>query len=238
MSHMAELLRKFYMEIGSKKWKSIIRDGAKAFDIHIDRDKTDQFAIHAGELINWNKKINLTAITDPLEVAVKHFLDSIAPANIIPPDASMLDIGSGGGFPGIVLKILIPSLSVTLIDASHKKVSFLKHVIRNLKLKNIEARHIRAEDLAGDPAFVNAFDVIICRALSSLDTFVLMALPLLAKDGIIIALKGLSTKEEIESVRLLATKYPNILKDNFSLTVEKYTLPYLGLKRSIVILRN
>jgi 16S rRNA (guanine527-N7)-methyltransferase len=218
------------MELGSIKWKRLIIDGAKSMDIHLDQKNTDQFAIHAVELMRWNKKINLTAITDPLEVAVKHFLDSIAPAQIIPPRSSLLDIGSGGGFPGIPLKILMPSLSVTLIDASRKKVSFLKHVIRTLKLENIEARHIRAGELAKDHTFAHAFDVIVCRALTSLDTFALMALPLLAKDGEIIALKGKEYEKEIESV--------GSLQEKFSLRINKYTLPYIGSERSIVILRR
>ena len=103
------------MQIGSKKWKNVIYDGAKDLEIQMDQGKIDQFAIHAVELSKWTRKINLTAISDPLEIAVKHFLDSIAPARYIPPDTSLLDVGSGGGFPGIPLKIMIPSLSVTLI---------------------------------------------------------------------------------------------------------------------------
>ncbi len=229
------------MQIGSKKWKNLIDDGAKDFDVKIDREKKDQFGIHALELVKWNRKINLTAITDPLEIAVKHFLDSIAPAPIIPPDASLLDIGSGGGFPGIPLKILMPSLSVTLIDASRKKVSFLKHVIRTLKLENIEALYVRAEDLARDSAFANNYDVIISRALSSMDTFVLMALPLLAKDGIIIVMKGKTSEEEIESVYSLINKMPGISegnKSNITLILKKYTLPYLQSERSILIFKS
>ena len=113
------------MQVGSTKWKNVIYDRVKDLDIQIDRGKIDQFGIHASELLKWSQKINLTTISDPLEIAVKHFLDSIAPARFIPPDTSLLDVGSGGGFPGIPLKITIPSLSVTLIDASRKKVSFL-----------------------------------------------------------------------------------------------------------------
>ncbi len=229
------------MQIGSKKWKNLIDNGAKDLDVQIDREKKDQFGIHALELVKWNRKINLTAITDPLEIAVKHFLDSIAPAPIIPPDASLLDIGSGGGFPGIPLKILMPSLSVTLIDASRKKVSFLKHVIRTLKLENIEALYVRAEDLARDSAFANNYDVIISRALSSMDTFVLMALPLLAKDGIIIVMKGKASEEEIESVYSLINKMSGISegnKSNITLILKKYTLPYLQSERSILIFKS
>ncbi len=219
--------------IGSAEWKHLIIQGAKALDVRPDQEKTDQFAIHGLELLKWNRKINLTAITDPLEVAVKHYLDSIAPAPVIPPGSSLLDIGSGGGFPGIPLKILLPSLSVTLIDASRKKISFQKHVIRTLGLQNIEARHIRAEELAREEPFANAFDVIVCRALSSLDAFVAMALPLLTTDGMMIALKGKVSEAEIESWENL-----KVGKDRFSLMLKKYKLPYLGAERAIVSLKR
>ena len=158
------------------------------------------FSTHAIELIKWTQKINITTITDPIEVASNHFLDSLVPAQFIPPEAAVLDIGSGGGFPGIPLKVLLPELSVTLIDASRKKVSFLKHVIRTLKLDNIEALHIRAEDLANHPSYINRFDVIISRALSSLDFFVRLALPLLADGGVIIALKGEVDQTELDDL--------------------------------------
>jgi len=232
------------MEIGSSEWKNIIQTGARVLGIHISPKQIDQFAVHAGELIRWTRKVNLTTITDPLEVAVNHFLDSIAPADKIPPNAAMLDIGSGGGFPGIPLKIVIPSLSVTLIDASHKKISFMSQVVRTLKLKNIEAHHIRAEDLAKNRVFAHAFDVIVCRALSNLNTFVRLSLPLLAKGGVLVALKGVPAKDEIESVRWLTKNYLSGSKtgsknnqSKLSLNIENYTLPYLGSKRSILSLK-
>ena len=228
------------MIIGSLEWKCFIQDGTRAINIDIEAEKVDQLAIYALELIRWNQKVNLTAITDPLEVAVKHFLDSIAPEPFIPPRASMLDIGSGSGFPGIPLKILIPSLSVTLIDASRKKVSFLKHIIRNLKLKDIQASHMRAEELAKNRVLVKGYDVIICRALSSLKTFILMASPLLAKDGMIVALKGNTVREEINSLSLLIKENSCQLKIGnykFSLELKEYILPYLKLERSLVILK-
>jgi 16S rRNA (guanine527-N7)-methyltransferase len=250
------------MEIGSEKWKNIIFDAAKVFNIHLDPEKAELFAVHARELISWNRKINLTAITDPLELAVKHWADSIAPARIIPPNVSVLDIGSGGGFPGIPLKILIPSLSVTLIDASRKKVTFLKHVIRTLKLVDVDARHLRAEemvidrrktdtrqdtadDLKGQAAIrlkkdsIKLFDVIISRALSSLNEFIFMALPLLADSGMIVALRGKVSEAEIESARshiagpLIASKFD---RQNFSLELIKYTLPFDEAQRSIVMI--
>ena len=229
------------MQIGSTKWKHVIYDGAKDLDIEIDRGKIDQFAIHASELLKWSQKTNLTAISDPLEIAVKHFLDSIAPARFISPNTSLLDVGSGGGFPGIPLKIMIPSLSVTLIDASRKKVSFLKHVIRRLDLINIEACHVRAQDLSKDCGVHTAYDVIISRALSSMVNFVQMSLPLLATHGVIMAMKGKLTDKEIESARSLIEK-PRDIQENrmssFNMVVKKYRLPYLNSQRSLVIIKN
>ncbi len=229
------------MRIGSEKWRNVIYDGAKDLDIQIGRENIDQFAPHALELMKWTTKTNLTSITDPLEIAVKHFLDSIAPVPVIPPDASLLDIGSGGGFPGIPLKILMPSLSVTLIDASRKKVSFLKHVIRMLDLDNIEACHVRAEGLSENNIFEKTYDVIISRALSSTVDFVQMSLPLLTKEGFIIVMKGKVSDREIKSVQsLIKTKsgaQENSIS-NFNLVLKKYRLPHLKSERSIVILKS
>ena len=229
------------MQIGSKKWQNLIYEGAKNLDIQIDKQKIEKFAIHAVELMKWNQKTNLTAITDPFEVAVKHFLDSIVPVKIIPSNASLLDIGSGGGFPGIPLKISLPSLSVTLIDASRKKVSFLKHIIRILELKNIDALHIRAEEFANKPGIAKTFDVIISRALSSMTSFALTALPFLKKEGVIIAMKGNVSGDDIQLLRSSVNKKHTILLDEdteaFELSVKRYSLPYLNSDRSMVSLK-
>ncbi len=229
------------MEIGSEKWKRLIIDGARHFGVCINRNQARQLALHAALMLQWNRTTNLTAITDSMDVAVKHFLDSIITGPMISPAATMLDIGSGAGFPGIPLKIMIPSLQVTLIDASRKKVSFLKHAIRTLNLENIEARQVRAEKFAKEPAVANRFDVITSRALSSIKDFVLMAAPLLAKDGAIMALKGPDLQQEIEGLRAQTDTHTGLLSIGnvqYSLKVEIYTLPYLELQRSIIIFRK
>lgn len=230
------------MQIGSKKWQNLIYEGAKDLDIQIDKMKIEKFAIHAFELMKWNQKINLTAITDPVEVAVKHFLDSIVPVQVIPSKASLLDIGSGGGFPGIPLKISLPSLSVTLIDASRKKVSFLKHIIRVLELKDIDALHIRAEELANSPGVTKKFNVIISRALSSMTAFARTALPLLEKEGAIIAMKGNVSDDDIHLLRSSIGKRHAMPMDEdtqgFELSVKRYSLPHLKSNRSMVSLKK
>jgi len=229
------------MQIGSLKWKKLLYDGAQALEIHVDSDQVDKFTTHAMELAKWNRKINLTAIEDPVEVAVKHFLDSMAPDSMIPWNASLLDIGSGGGFPGIPLKILKPSLSVTLIDASRKKVNFLKHLIRILGLENIEVFHVRAEEFSQQALFTGPFNAIVSRALSSTPEFVLMALPLLDTDGIIVAMKGKRSEVEIESLRSLIHKKTGMGDENqteIELGLKTYRLPYLKLERTIVSLKR
>jgi 16S rRNA (guanine527-N7)-methyltransferase len=220
------------MEIGSGEWQGFIIDSARKLGIQIDETVTALFSVYASELLTWNRKINLTAITNPKDIAAKHFLDSLAPAEFIPEGARLLDIGSGAGFPGIPLKILKPSSSVLLIDAVRKKIHFLKHALRILNLEGIEARRIRTEDLLKDPDNAFNFDVIISRALSDLSLFVKNALPLLAKQGVIIAMKGKIASEELDAVR------DDVPGGNYSLEIEKYELPSLGDRRSLVIIKH
>jgi len=226
------------MEIGSAEWKNIIISGAKYFDVNVGLKEAGQFSVHAGELLKWNLKINLTAITDPFEVAVKHFLDSIASAGLIPAGSSMLDIGSGGGFPGIPLKVIIPTLSVTMVDASRKKITFLKHVVRTIGFEGIEAIQGRVEELAGSSKL---FDVIICRAFSSLEKFVGSALPLLAPDGVIISLKGKIDPEELQSVRGSEDEKQGNGKIQgipIDINIKKYFLPFIDSERAIIIIKK
>jgi len=220
------------MEIGSTEWQRLIIDGARKLGVVIDEGITAPFSIHASELLTWNRKINLTAITNSRDIAIKHFVDSLAPAGCIPDGARLLDIGSGAGFPGIPLKILKPSIAVLLIDAVRKKINFLKHVLRILGLENIEARQIRTENLLKGTVQATSFDVIISRALSDLPPFVKSALPLLAKQGTIIAMKGKVDEKELDAVRADAPR------DQYSLEVERYKLPSIRAPRSIVILKD
>jgi len=225
------------MQIGSSAWIEIIQAGAVSLGIDVDRQQIDQFARYAGELIHWNRKMNLTAITEAQTLAVKHFLDSIAPAALIPPGASLLDIGSGAGFPGIPLKIVRPDLRVTLIDAVRKKVNFQKHVIRTLGLENIGAHQIRAEQFSAE----EPFDVIITRALSGLREFVALALPLLAEDGVMLSWKGLPAEAQAE-VSLLLSDETGVRsqygRERLTVSVSSYRLPGIAAERSIVAVRR
>lgn len=210
-----------------------VDQGAKAMGVHLDRPQIALFALHAKELLEWNRVANLTAITEPAELAEKQFLDTLSLPPFVPSGSRVLDIGSGGGFPGIPLKVVRPDLHLTLVDASRKKVNFLKHVIRTMGLKDIEARHIRAEDLACNvKTRDNAYDVVISKAVSKLDRLVNQAVPLLRPSGRIIAMKGVSVEDELSRAR------PRIEGEALRLEKKAYRLPLLGIERTLIVLRR
>ena len=218
--------------VGSDKWKEFVARGAENMGIGLTGKELNLLSGHCALLINWNKTSNLTRITEPIDVAVKHVLDSMAAASFIPQNAKVLDVGSGGGFPGIVLKILMPSLEVTLIDASRKKVSFLNHVIRSLGLKNMIALHKRTEEIVELPIFQNAFDIVVCRSFASLAIFFKHAVTLVSPSGKMIAYKKKDIAEEMESFEDL------IKKTEFSMDIIPYVLPCLNLERVLVVIET
>jgi 16S rRNA (guanine527-N7)-methyltransferase len=228
------------MQIGDPQWNQLIINGAESLGVQVSALQVAQFGIHIRELLLWNRKTNVTAITQPLEVAIKHVVDSLAIAGWIHPEASVLDVGSGGGFPGIPLKILMPSLSVTLIDSSRRKNSFQRHVIRTLGLVNIDALHSRVEALSADLDRLRdcnpyAFSVIVCRAFTGLARFVEMAMPLLAPAGTMIAMKGRISGEELADVSSLVSRLSQTGTVLHSRTIS-YNLPIIGAERCLYML--
>jgi 16S rRNA (guanine527-N7)-methyltransferase len=167
-------------------------------------------------------------------------VDSLAVARWIHPEDSVLDVGSGGGFPGIPLKILMPSLPVTLIDSSRKKNSFQRHVIRTLGLINIDALQTRVEALSANPDRLSGggrktFSVIVCRAFTDLARFVETAMPLLAPAGRIIAMKGRISSEELADVSTLVSRLSQAGAELHSRTIS-YSLPILGAERCLYMI--
>jgi 16S rRNA (guanine527-N7)-methyltransferase len=228
------------MGIHSPQWHNLLNSTASLIDIDLDSQSIDQIANYVSELLGANTKVNLTSITNMEEVAEKHILDSLIPAKFLPVNASVLDLGTGGGFPGIPLKIFMPSLSVSLVDSSRKKINFLKYVTRVLNLKNISAHQYRVEELSSHPDFVGQFDVVISRAFTSLEKFLELSVPFIKPEGRIIAMKGKEVQKEIDaltSAEIGEDIY--IISDNkFELHIEKYRLPVSGDERSLVIARN
>lgn len=213
----------------SAKWKQLIRDGAEQIGVPVSDAQVDLFSRHADLLLQWNRRINLTAIVDPTEMAVKHYLDAIAPLHHIPADGPLLDIGTGGGFPGIPLKIMRPHQPMTLIDSVRKKISFVRHAIRELGLPAIDAHQSRAETFAQLQDVRRQFRVIVCRALSDLSRAVSLSEPLLAPQGCIVAYQGPQqnhSQGEGGAVEL----------SGYHVQSHRYRLPVLGDQRIVTIL--
>ena len=163
----------------------------------------DQFETYYAMLADWNTRVNLTAITEPEDVAKKHFLDSLAAAPYLKANAAVADVGTGAGFPGLPLLILRPDLKLTLIDSLQKRLVFLEAVLKELKL-SAELVHARAEDAGQNPKYREKFDAALTRAVSGLPVLCELTLPLVKVGGVSIAYKGDSAEELIASKNALS----------------------------------
>lgn len=210
-----------------------LKNAAAAEDFILSEPQLDAFQQYAALLIEWNQKMNLTAITEPSEVAVKHFLDSLMPLKYmeLPENASLIDVGTGAGFPGIPIKIFSPSVRLTLLDALNKRIGFLKTVSEALGQEN-RCLHLRAEEGGRKPELREQFDVATARAVASMTTLAEYCLPYVKVGGCFAALKGFEIEEELEeakpAIKLLGGKVER---------VEQYTLAG-DQKRSVVIIRK
>ncbi len=164
----------------------------------LDEHSIESFMLYQQELLEWNTRFNLTAITEPGEVQSKHFLDSLSLLSVYDqPGARLLDIGSGAGFPGLALKIARPQWRVTLLEATNKKVTFLQHMVDRLQLRDVEVIHGRAEDLAHKANYRARFDVVTARAVAALPNLLEYCAPYCRVGGSIILPKKGELAEEL-----------------------------------------
>jgi 16S rRNA (guanine527-N7)-methyltransferase len=182
-------------------------EGAGKLGIKLDSGQLKQFELYYRELIEWNRKINLTAITDYSSVQVKHFLDSLtvtlalSEEEVASPDFKIVDIGTGAGFPGVPLKILFPRPSLLLIEPTAKKTAFLDHIVGKLQLQNVEVLNSRAEEAAHLPAYREQFDLVLSRAVALLPTLAELTLPFCRIGGRFIAQKKGWVDQEIAGAK-------------------------------------
>ena len=183
-------------------------------------------------LISWNQKMNLTRIIEKEDVYLKHFYDSLTLSKVIDlkQDLTLCDVGSGAGFPGIVLKICFPNLKITLLDSLQKRVNYLNEIIKELDLKNIEAIHTRAEDYAKQNR--EKFDIVTARAVANLKILSELCIPMVKVNGLFIAMKA-NIEEEIENSTEILKKLNNKIEK-----IETFYLPIENSIRNIIMIQK
>jgi 16S rRNA (guanine527-N7)-methyltransferase len=208
-------------------FRELLTSGADELGITLSAEQTQHFLTYLYILQAWNEKINLTSITNTKEIVIRHFLDSLTVFHFVEGESRVLDIGSGAGFPCIPLKIVNPSIEITLLDSTQKKVYFLKDVIRKLRLEGIAAVCARAES-EDNGVQRNYYDFVISRAVGTVDKLVEVSEPYLAHHGKIILLRGKGGLEEWSNSKVVSKNF-RLLK--FSDLV----LPYSRRRRVILV---
>lgn len=205
----------------------------KNHGIELREKQLKQFDNYFHMLVEWNEKMNLTALTDKEDVYLKHFYDSITAAFYydFTKNIHICDVGAGAGFPSIPIKICFPHLEITIIDSLNKRIGFLDHLAKELGIENVHFHHGRAEDFGSNPEFREKFDVVMARAVARMSVLSELCLPFSKKDGVFIAMKGAQANEEIidskKAIKLLGGKVNK---------VDTFTLPQEESERSIIII--
>lgn len=186
------------MDINVKiKNEEILKNILSRYDIVLTEQMKEQFYCYYNYLVEYNNNVNLTAITDINEVYLKHFADSILGVDFIEKNATVCDIGTGAGFPGVVLKIVRPDIKLTLVDSLNKRVEFLNNLLAKLNINDVKVLHNRAEDVSFKNAHLNSFDYVVARAVAKLNTLCEYCLPFVKIDGKFIAYKSNDINNEI-----------------------------------------
>lgn len=213
-------------------FKKKMNEVLSEINIEINENKIDMFYLYMQELLEWNKKINLTAIEDENEIILKHFIDSLTVQKYIKNAQNIIDIGTGAGFPGIPLAIVNEKSNIVLLDSLNKRINFLNNVIQKLELSNVKAIHGRAEDLAKIVQHREKYDIVISRAVAPFNVLLEYMLPFNKVNSYTIAMKG-SNIEEVDISNNALKKLGGKIEK-----IEKINLPNTDIKRNIIIVRK
>ena len=218
----------------------ILKERSSELSVPLSAENIKAFTLYTTLLREWNEKMNLTNITDDEGIAMRHFIDSLTLVSYIEEEKktagkaelSLVDVGTGAGFPGIPLKVAMPELRVTLLDSLRKRVRFLETVCETLELSGIQAVHSRAEDAGHSKTYREQFDVVTARAVAALPVLSEYCLPLVRVGGVFLAMKG-HVDEEVESARKAIVQLGGTIE-----AVHHFRLPGTDMERSVVIIRK
>lgn len=213
--------------------KDLIINGSEKLNIPLDEKQVNQLLDYADILREWNEKINLTAITDDEGIATKHFLDSLTALQTGFVKGKVIDVGTGAGFPGLVLKIAKPEISLTLLDSLNKRIVFLDDVCKRLDIDGVKTVHARAEDGGRDRQYRGQFDTVVSRAVARLSVLSEWCIPFLREGGYFLALKGPLADEELNdarrAIKILGGKIEDVIEAD---------IPFTDLKHKIIIIKK
>lgn len=212
-------------------FSKILNSYLKELNIELNEIQTKQLYKYMNLLIEWNNKINLTAIIKPEEIILKHFVDSLTISKYVNNNSSIIDVGTGAGFPGIPLKIYRTDLKVTLVDSLNKRLNFINTIIEELALKNVVTVHARAEEIGKNKLYREQFDVVTSRAVANLSTLSEYLIPLAKINGKCLCMKGPEIEEELSN----AKKAIDVLGGKID-KIEKFELPKSDIKRNVVLI--
>ena len=213
--------------------RSVIQDGSALMGIELDDEKVSKLIIYARVLKEWNEKINLTAITGDEDIAIKHFLDSLSALCTGKVKGRVIDVGTGAGFPGMVLKIADPGIELTLLDSLNKRVTFLKALGEETECEEVEYVHSRAEDAGQNKLYREKFDTVVSRAVANMTVLSEWCLPFVKPGGYFLALKGPLAEAELNDAKRAIHILGGEVMDIFNVKI-----PYSDLEHKIIIVKK
>ncbi|HZG71309.1 MAG TPA: 16S rRNA (guanine(527)-N(7))-methyltransferase RsmG [Chondromyces sp.] len=217
--------------MNTEKFKQLLEEKG----ISLSPWQLEQYETYYKLLVEWNEKMNLTAITDHDEVYLKHFFDSLTAAFYFDfnQDINLCDVGAGAGFPSIPIKIAFPNIHVTIVDSLNKRIGFLEHLSKELKLENTHFYHDRAETFGKNPEHREQYNVVTARAVARMSVLSELCLPLVKQDGVFLAMKAASADEELAAAKKAINILGGRVEKEFS-----FKLPIEESERNIMIIRK